>query len=119
MKKETAPETQTTQQQPTAAQKNRTKTCRFNDNLTAYLNFLCAVEISQINADKIGNIVNRDAKYHVNKILNVQRQFKNYIFDGLTELQKLKLEIDIKRAAKRFERIISVDENGEIKINTK
>ena len=108
-----------TQQQPTAAQHNRQTNCHFDDNLTAYINFLCAVEIVQTNAEKIGTIVNRDAKYHVNKILMVQKQFKNYIFEGLTELQKIQLETDIKRAAKRFERIVSVDENGEIKINTK
>ena len=109
----------TTQQQPTEAQKNRANHCHFDENLTSYISFLCAVEIANINAEKIGTIVNRDAKYHVNKILNVQRQFKNFIFDGLTEFQKLELEVTIKKAAKRFERIISVDENGVIKINTK
>lgn len=116
MKKEVTktPAPETTQQTPTAAQKNRTENCRFNENLNAYISFLCAVEIAHINAEKIGTIVNRDAKYHVSKILNVQRQFKNFIFDGLTEFQKLELETTIKKAAKRFERIVSVDENGEI-----
>ena len=80
---------------------------------------MCAVEIAQTSAEKIRSFVNRDAKYHVNKILNTQRQFKNYIFDGLTEFQKLKIDDDTKKASKEFEQIISVDENGEIKINTK
>ena len=114
-----APKPTQQQQQPTDSQKNRAEICHFNSNLKSYIDFLCAVEIVQTNAEKIGTIVNRDAKYHVNKILMVQKQFKNYIFEGLTELQKIQLETDIKRAAKRFERIVSVDENGEIKINTK
>lgn len=84
------------------------------------MNFLCAIEIGNRNAVKIASLVSHDAKYHINKVLNVQRQFKNFIFDGLTEFQKLEIEMSVKRAAQRFERIISVDvETGEIKINTK
>jgi len=84
------------------------------------MNLLCAVEIANRNAEKIGTLVSHDVKHHVNKMLNVQRQFKNFIFDGLTDHQKEAINTTIDRAIVKFNRIIAIDiETGEIKINTK
>lgn len=115
-----APKPTQPKQQPTAAQQNRQAICRFDTNLNAYMNLLCAVEIANRNAEKIGTLVSHDVKHHVNKMLNVQRQFKNFIFDGLTDYQKEAINTTIDRAIVKFNRIIAIDiETGEIKINTK